>query len=102
MDQTRLKRPSSNLKWLWWGLVSFFDLLIHFLDGTMSNGFDKQVMVKKVGIIQVSVPIISSNTIVKDLENYRNRKDISAILVRIDSPGGLVALSLIHISEPTD
>ena len=26
MDQTRLKRPSSNLKWLWWGLGSFFAL----------------------------------------------------------------------------
>ena len=91
MDQTRLKRPSSNLKWLWWGLGSFFALLIAFRAGSMSNGFDNQGMGKKVGIIQVSGPIISSNTIVKDLENYRNRKDISAILVRIDSPGGLVA-----------
>ena len=91
MDQTRLKRPNSNLKWLWWGLGSFFALLIAFRAGSMSNGFDNQGMGKKVGIIQVTGPIVSSNEIIKDLEKFRNRKDISAILVRIDSPGGLVA-----------
>ena len=91
MDQTRLKRPTSNLKWLWWGLGSFFALLIAFRAGVMSNGLGSQGIGKKVGIIQVSGPILSSNPTVKDLENFRNRKDISAILVRIDSPGGLVA-----------
>ena len=91
MDQTRLKRPTSNLKWLWWGLGSFFALLIAFRAGAMSNGLGSQGIGKKVGIIQVSGPILSSNPTVKDLENFRNRKDISAILVRIDSPGGLVA-----------
>mgnify|MGYP006172765811 FL=1 len=91
MDQTRLKRPTSNLKWLWWGLGSFFALLITFRAGAMSNGLGSQGIGKKVGIIQVSGPILSSNPTVKDLENFRNRKDISAILVRIDSPGGLVA-----------
>ena len=91
MDQTRLKRPTSNLKWLWWGLGSFFALLIAFRAGAMLNGLGSQGIGKKVGIIQVSGPILSSNPTVKDLENFRNRKDISAILVRIDSPGGLVA-----------
>jgi len=91
MDQTRLKRPTSNLKWLWWGLGSFFALLITFRAGAMSNSLGSQGIGKKVGIIQVSGPILSSNPTVKDLENFRNRKDISAILVRIDSPGGLVA-----------
>ena len=91
MDQTRLKRPTSNLKWLWWGLGSFFALLIAFRAGAMSNGLGSQGIGKKVGIIQVSGPIVSSNQTVKDLEKFRNRKDISAILVRIDSPGGLVA-----------
>jgi protease-4 len=91
MDQTRLKRPASNLKWLWWGLGSFFALLIAFRAGGMSNSLDGQGIGKKVGIIQVSGPILSSNEIVKDLESFRKRNDISAILVRIDSPGGLVA-----------
>ena len=91
MDQTRLKRPTSNLKWLWWGLGSFFALLIAFRAGAMSNGLGSKGSGKKVGIIQVLGPIVSSNQTVKDLEKFRNRKDISAILVRIDSPGGLVA-----------
>ena len=57
----------------------------------MSNSLDGQGIGKKVGIIQVSGPILASNEIVKDLESFRKRNDISAILVRIDSPGGLVA-----------
>ena len=40
MDQTKLKRPASNLKWLWWGLGSFFALLIVFRAGGMSNSID--------------------------------------------------------------
>tara|TARA_B100001765_G_scaffold212504_1_gene176759 strand:+ start:651 stop:1541 length:891 start_codon:yes stop_codon:yes gene_type:complete len=91
MDQTGLKQPKSNLKWLWWGLGSFFALLLAFRIGAWSTGFSSDGVGKKVGIVHISGPIVSAESIVKQLEKISNRKDVAAIVVRIDSPGGLVA-----------
>ncbi len=91
MDQTRLKRPTSNLKWLWWGLGSFFALVIAFRLGAWSAGFRGDGPGKKVGIVNITGPIISAEAAVKQLEKLRQRSDVAALVVRIDSPGGLVA-----------
>ena len=91
MDQAGIKRPISNQRWLWWGLGSFFTLIIAFKMGASSVGFSKEGSGKKVGIVYITGPIISAEAIVKQLEKYRKRTDVSAIVVRIDSPGGLVA-----------
>lgn len=47
----------------------------------------------KIALIRVEGVIADSRSIVKDLRRYRNRPDIEAILIRIDSPGGAVAPS---------
>ena len=83
-------RPKTSLNWLWWGLGTFFILALTFRLGALStNSLDTAG--EKVGIVKITGPIISSESINSQLEKFKNRKDISAIVLRIDSPGGLVA-----------
>ena len=84
-------RPKTNAYWLWWGLGSFFLLVLVFRLGAISNNSSIDSPGKKVGVIKVSGPIIASEQINSKLEKFKNRNDISAIVLRIDSPGGLVA-----------
>ena len=91
MDKTELNRPTTNLRWLWWGLGSFIALTIAFRLGTWSTDLSMGGVGDKVGIVNIIGPIVSSEETIKELEKFRSRNDVSAILVRIDSPGGLVA-----------
>lgn len=84
-------RPKTNLRWLWWGLGSFFILISTFRLGALSINSSIETSGKKVGIVRIAGPIISSDSINSQLEKLKNRKDVSAIIIRIDSPGGLVA-----------
>ena len=84
-------RPKTNAYWLWWGLGSFFLLVLVFRLGAISNNSSIDSPGKKVGVIKISGPIIASEQINSKLEKFKNRNDISAIVLRIDSPGGLVA-----------
>ena len=84
-------RPKTNAYWLWWGLGSFFLLVLVFRLGATSNNSSIDSPGKKVGVIKISGPIIASEQINSKLEKFKNRNDISAIVIRIDSPGGLVA-----------
>ena len=86
-----MNRPKTNLNWLWWGLGAFFISIIIFRLGAISANSTIEGSGKKVGIVKINGPIISSESIVSQLEKFKNRKDISAIVIRIDSPGGLVA-----------
>ena len=84
-------RPKTDAYWLWWGLGSFFLLVLVFRLGAISNNSSIDSPGKKVGVIKISGPIIASEQINSKLEKFKNRNDISAIVIRIDSPGGLVA-----------
>ena len=84
-------RPKTNSSWVWWGLGSFFLLVIVFRLGVLSSNSSIDSPGKKVGIVKITGPIISSQSINLQIEKFKNRKDISAIVLRIDSPGGLVA-----------
>tara|TARA_Y100000748_G_C15469476_1_gene478294 strand:- start:104 stop:982 length:879 start_codon:yes stop_codon:yes gene_type:complete len=86
-----INRPKTNLNWLWWSLGAFFISIIIFRLGAISANSSIEGSGKKVGIVKINGPIISSESIVSQLEKFKNRKDISAIVIRIDSPGGLVA-----------
>jgi len=86
-----VNRPKTNLNWLWWGLGAFIVSIIIFRLGALSANSSIEGAGKKVGIIKINGPIISSESTVSQLEKFKNRKDISAIVLRIDSPGGLVA-----------
>ena len=65
--------------------------MLVFRLGAISNNSSIDSPGKKVGVIKISGPIIASEQINSKLEKFKNRNDISAIVIRIDSPGGLVA-----------
>ena len=91
MDEKKLKRPSSNLTWLWWSLGAFFALIFTFQLGVWVAGDSSEGLGKKVGIVNIVGAIVSAEPTVKELETLRKRDDVTAIVIRIDSPGGLVA-----------
>ena len=86
-----MNRPKTNINWIWWGLGIFFFAVIIFRIGAASAVSNLEGSGKKVGIVKINGPILTSDAVVSQLEKLKNRKDISAIVVRIDSPGGLVA-----------
>ncbi len=47
----------------------------------------------RIGIVEISGPILESDEILSDIKMFGNDEDISAIVVRIDSPGGAVGPS---------
>ena len=83
-------RPKTSSNWLWWGIVAFFILILTFKLGALSKNSSLEAPGQKVGIVKITGPIISSESINSQLEKFKNRKDVSAIVLRIDSPGGLV------------
>ena len=48
---------------------------------------------EKVGVVEIVGPISSSQKIVRDIRMFRENKNVKAILLRIDSPGGGVGPS---------
>ena len=86
-----MNRPNTNINWIWWGLGAFFFAVIIFRIGAASAVSNLEGSGKKVGIVKINGPILTSDAVVSQLEKLKNRKDISAIVMRIDSPGGLVA-----------
>ena len=86
-----MNRPKTNINWIWWGLGAFFFAVIIFRIGAASAVSNFEGSGKKVGIVKINGPILTSDSVVSQLEKLKNRKDISAIVMRIDSPGGLVA-----------
>ncbi|MFQ3573986.1 MAG: signal peptide peptidase SppA [Thermodesulfovibrionales bacterium] len=60
----------------------------------------KDVAVKeKIGLVRVEGPIIQSKAIVEEIKEYTKDKQIKAIVVRVDSPGGGVVPSQEIYSE---
>ncbi len=84
--------PKSSNKWVWIILSVIFGL---FLLTQIMNVFsgDGLSLGEKVGIVRLEGPIMSSKSVVRDLEKFRKREDVKAIVLRIDSPGGAVAPS---------
>lgn len=67
-------------------LAVFFGLIIGFgMKGFGSAG--------DIGVIEIDHFISFSKYIVKDLKNFREDPSIKAVIIRVDSPGGIVASS---------
>ena len=47
----------------------------------------------KIGLVEINTPIMSSKKIIEDLNYFKNKEDVKAIVVRVESPGGSVAAS---------
>lgn len=48
---------------------------------------------EKVALIEINGPIYSSRSIIEQIHKYRDNRSVKAIVLRIDSPGGIVAPS---------
>jgi|WetSurMetagenome_2_1015567.scaffolds.fasta_scaffold00051_32 protease IV len=48
---------------------------------------------KKIGLVEITDVILSSEAVVKQLRTYRDDESIAGVLLRVDSPGGAVAPS---------
>lgn len=89
MGQTELIHPPrKSSRWIWWSLGALA-LIIVYKMGSFSQGAGGGLG-EKVGIIVVEGPIYTSEKTVKDLDKFQKRNDIKAIVLRINSPGGVV------------
>ncbi|MFH1851197.1 MAG: signal peptide peptidase SppA [Candidatus Neomarinimicrobiota bacterium] len=85
--------PHQTNRWVWIILVT---ILVLFLLGrlvNLSGGDDGFGVGEKVGVLRIEGAIYASRQIVEDLDELARRSDVKALVVRIDSPGGVVAPS---------
>jgi len=54
---------------------------------------EKKTGKHNIGVIEISGIIFESESVIENLKNFRERKDIDAVVLRINSPGGGVAPS---------
>ena len=80
---------SHNRKYSYWiiGLLLFIIIL------TLIPWEDAIPTGPKVGIVEINMPITDSKNIVKELNYFIKESNISAIVVRLETPGGGVAAS---------
>ena len=85
--------PGSTNRWIWYSigaiLIVFFVFRIFSTSSTNSGLFSGD----KVGIVRLEGLIISSEQVNKQLNDYAERSDIKAIVLRINSGGGVVGAS---------
>jgi len=68
-----------------------FGMIVYLLSaGESSHSFFSS---SGVGIIAVEGPIIEADDILKDIRELKERDDVKAVILRVDSPGGAVAAS---------
>jgi protease-4 len=96
MVEEKLKqtyKPGSSNRWIWISIGSIlllFFIFRIFSSTTSSSGFFRG---DKIGIVRLEGIILSSEKINKQLNDYSERADIKAIVLRINSGGGVVGAS---------
>ena len=50
-------------------------------------------VLNNIGVVEIEGTILSSKVIIQELDNFYNRDDIKAIIIRLNTPGGSVAPS---------
>lgn len=96
MVEEKLKqtyKPGSSNRWIWISIGSI--LLLFFIFRIFSSTTSGSVFFggEKVGIVRLEGIILSSEKINKQLNDYSERADIKAIVLRINSGGGVVGAS---------
>ena len=80
---------ANNRKYSYWIIGGLFIIIVLSLSPW-------EVAVRtgpKIGIVEINAPIIESRDIIEDLNYFLEEKNIAAIVVRINTPGGGVAAS---------
>ncbi len=93
MAQAGLKRPPLHSgRWIWWFLGGLLVIVLIFRLGmTMAELEGSGGLGDKVGVVTIDGPIYVSDETVAELDRLQERDDVKAVVVRIESPGGLVA-----------
>ncbi|MDH3392678.1 MAG: signal peptide peptidase SppA [Desulfobulbaceae bacterium] len=73
---------------MFWGGITFF--LAGVIQPDRGDLFSHD---QGIAILEVNGVIVSAKEPIKDLTSFRNNKEVKAIIVRIDSPGGAVGAS---------
>ena len=68
-------------------ILSFAIIFFYFSENSNSE------VLNNIGVIEIEGTILSSRLIVEQLDNFNERDDIKAIIVRLNTPGGSVAPS---------
>ncbi len=68
-------------------------LLLAALLGKTGSSPDLVSLGEKIGVIEVSGSIMTSDVLTRDIIDFRNNSSIKAVILRIDSPGGAVGPS---------
>jgi len=91
MDKTKLKPISTN-RWIWISIAAILVLFIilRLIGVGMGSGL---LGGAKVGIVRLEGLILSAENVNKQLTKYSERPDIKAIVLRINSGGGVVGAS---------
>lgn len=84
-------------KWLWIGLavgsaITFFLILMIGI-AVLLSGEGNAFKGDGVGLVEIKGVIIDSQETVKQLHNLKKNRHVKAVVVRIDSPGGVVGPS---------
>jgi protease-4 len=75
------------------GAFSVGALALITIMATVLGNSESRFTGEKVGVVEITGPIVESRKILKDLRTFRESKAVKAILVRVDSPGGGVGPS---------
>jgi len=70
------------------GIFLIFFTIILFTSGLFSSG---EPVGDKLALIEIPGAIVSSNDVIDDIQRYNEDRSVKAIILRIDSPGGVVA-----------
>ncbi len=73
-------------------IIGFFVLLIA-ISAVVAVIGPRTGIGEKVALVKIEGPIIGSQDIIDQIEQYRDDPSIKAIVIRVDSPGGAVAPS---------
>ncbi len=81
-----MEKKRSYSKWIAGGLLLLILLMLIPWESTLPSG-------PKVGVVEINAPIMDSKKWLKDLDYFQREPHISAIVVRLNTPGGGVAAS---------
>src|SRR5210317_2097162 len=94
MGQTKLRynKPNSFNRWIWISIGAIIAIFIIFriFGSSSSGGF---LGGDKIAIVRLDGIIMSSEEINKQLDHFAERADVKAIVLRVNSGGGVVGAS---------
>ncbi|MBU0528990.1 signal peptide peptidase SppA [bacterium] len=96
MDKEKLKRSyksGSPNRWIWFSIGSIILLFLIFRIFSSTTSQLGLLGGDKVGIVRLEGMILSSEKVTTQLDNFADRSDIKAIVLRINSGGGVVGAS---------